>query len=136
MLLESKIDVSLRTLLLRIQKTAYPDPNESTLLTLPTSASTLRSLPVAQGNSAVEEPTTLLSNARKIEADTNTITIESGEELIEPSVDDSEILSRKPEVPSRKESGDVFESESTSTKNAGGVDVGIMSKKIQQHLLQ
>ena len=35
---------SLTTLLLRRQKTVYPDPNESTLLTLPVSASTLRSL--------------------------------------------------------------------------------------------
>lgn len=41
--LENYIKDSLRVLLLRKQKTAYPDPNESTLLTLPFSASTLRS---------------------------------------------------------------------------------------------
>jgi len=42
--LENHVRNSLRTLLLRQQKTVYPDPNESTLLTLPVSGSTLRSL--------------------------------------------------------------------------------------------
>jgi hypothetical protein len=42
--LENMVKNSLRTLHLRQQKTVYPDPNESTLLTLPTSTSTLRDL--------------------------------------------------------------------------------------------
>jgi hypothetical protein len=42
--LENHVRNSLRTLLSRQQKTVYPDPMESTLLTLPTSVSTLRSL--------------------------------------------------------------------------------------------
>ena len=47
--LATQIRTSLTTLLLRRKKTVYPDPNESTLLTLPVSVSTLRSLgiPVA-----------------------------------------------------------------------------------------
>jgi OTT_1508-like deaminase len=42
--LENYVKNSIRTLLLRQQRTDYPHPNESTLLTLPVSASTLRSL--------------------------------------------------------------------------------------------
>ncbi|KAH7108764.1 hypothetical protein B0J11DRAFT_602156 [Dendryphion nanum] len=42
-LLESKVTSSLMLLLSRRQKTVYPDPNESTLLTMPISTSTLRS---------------------------------------------------------------------------------------------
>jgi hypothetical protein len=47
-LLVSEINAGLRTLLSRSRKTAYPDPNNSKLLTLPLSASILRNLPVAQ----------------------------------------------------------------------------------------
>ena len=54
-LLESRINAGLRALLSRSRKTAYPDPNESTLLTLPLSASTSRSVLVAQGNTAMEK---------------------------------------------------------------------------------
>jgi hypothetical protein len=43
-ILAKHIRSSIATLILRGQKTVYPDPNESTLLTLPYSASTLRSL--------------------------------------------------------------------------------------------
>jgi hypothetical protein len=43
-LLADHINASLATLTLRGARTIYPDPNESTLLTLPYSASTLRSL--------------------------------------------------------------------------------------------
>jgi hypothetical protein len=42
--LANHIRNSLTTLLSRRKKTVYPDPPESTLLTLPVSASTLRSL--------------------------------------------------------------------------------------------
>jgi hypothetical protein len=42
--LSNQINTSLSVLLSRGQKTVYPDPNESTLLTLPHSASTLQSL--------------------------------------------------------------------------------------------
>jgi hypothetical protein len=41
--MENQVRNSPRTLLSRQQKTLYPDPNESSLLTLPASASTLRS---------------------------------------------------------------------------------------------
>jgi hypothetical protein len=46
--LESHIRNSLATLFSRQQKTVYPDPNESTLLTLPVSVSTLRSLALTE----------------------------------------------------------------------------------------
>lgn len=46
--LSRQINASLATLLSRGQKTVYPDPNESTLLTLPHSASTLHSRCLAQ----------------------------------------------------------------------------------------
>lgn len=46
--LESKVRNSLTMLLSRHQKTVYPDPNESTLLTLPASTSTLRSLALSE----------------------------------------------------------------------------------------
>lgn len=46
--LERKIKESLDTLLSRQERTIYPYPNESTLLTLPTSISTLESLPHPQ----------------------------------------------------------------------------------------
>jgi hypothetical protein len=48
LVLENKVRNSLTTLLSRNQKTVYPDPNESTLLTLPASVSTLRSLPFSE----------------------------------------------------------------------------------------
>ncbi|KAH3908695.1 hypothetical protein HBI56_074220 [Parastagonospora nodorum] len=52
--LARQINASLSTLLSRGQKTVYPDPNESTLLTLPHSASTLYSRCLEQ-DLAVEE---------------------------------------------------------------------------------
>lgn len=55
--LENQVRNSLMTLLSRQRKTLYPDPNESTLLTLPTSASTLRSLVLSEvigGKEAVQ----------------------------------------------------------------------------------
>lgn len=107
----------------------YPDPNESTLLTLPLSASTLRSLPVAQDNATVEENTTPWVNAMIVEADTNIVTIESEEELEEPSDDVSETLSRQSEQPLEEESQDKFEIKATNsnTKKAGGVKIVAIS---------
>lgn len=48
-MLEDRIRTSLSMLLTRGRKSNYPDPNESTLLTLPHSASTLRALPSLVG---------------------------------------------------------------------------------------
>jgi hypothetical protein len=53
--LASQIDASLRRLLSTDQKSVYPDPNESTLLMLPHSASTLHCLPVAQDITITKE---------------------------------------------------------------------------------
>ncbi|KAH8723033.1 hypothetical protein GQ44DRAFT_657616 [Phaeosphaeriaceae sp. PMI808] len=52
--LATQIKASITTLISRGQKTVYPDPNESTLLTLPHSASTLSSLPIPR-ESAVQQ---------------------------------------------------------------------------------
>ena len=46
--LDNQVRNSLKTLLARCQKTVYPDPHESTLLTLPISTSTLRSLALSE----------------------------------------------------------------------------------------
>jgi hypothetical protein len=46
--LEDQIKDSLKILLSRQKKTIYPDPNESTLLTLPLSTSTLRTSALAE----------------------------------------------------------------------------------------
>jgi hypothetical protein len=89
-LLESHVNAGLRTLLSRNRKTVYPNPNESTLLTLPLSASTLRSVPVAQGDAIMEESTMLVSNATNMETDNNDISIRCEEGLQNRSEDGSE----------------------------------------------
>jgi len=54
--LESHVRNSLRMLLSRQQKTVYPDPNESTLLTIPESVSSLRSLVLPKNEKEVMRP--------------------------------------------------------------------------------
>ena len=118
-LLESRINAGLRALLSRSRKTAYPDPNESTLLTLPLSASTLRSLLVAQGDTIMEGTPMLLSNATNMETDKNAISIRSEDRLEDLSEDGSEEMLEE-------ESGDKSESNPTvsSAKSAGDIGMG------------
>ncbi|TGO44494.1 hypothetical protein BCON_0509g00010 [Botryotinia convoluta] len=70
-ILEDHIRNSLLTLISRRQKTVYPDPNESTLLTLPISTSTVRS--IAQPEPNIEDQNEmiqpLLSNHTVKESD-------------------------------------------------------------------
>ncbi|PQE33415.1 Heterokaryon incompatibility protein [Rutstroemia sp. NJR-2017a WRK4] len=54
-ILEHHIRDSLTTLFSRRQKTVYPDPNESTLLTLPVSTSTVRSISKPEPNIEVND---------------------------------------------------------------------------------
>ncbi|CAO2651288.1 Nn.00g095850.m01.CDS01 [Neocucurbitaria sp. VM-36] len=56
LVLENQARASLRTLLERNKKTVYPDPNESTLLTLAVSTSTLRTLALSEGIRAGRRP--------------------------------------------------------------------------------
>lgn len=61
--LEDQIRASLKTLTLRQERKIYPDPNESTQLTLPISASTLGTSSVAEApNREISSPNTPLTN--------------------------------------------------------------------------
>lgn len=128
---ESYVNAGLRTLLLRSRRTEYPDPNESTLLTLPLSASTLRSLLVAQGDATTDKNARLLTIATNIQVDKNTTIIKSGAEFEDPSEDESKTLLRQFEEPLEEESGDNFKSQSMnpSTKRAGDMNTKNTSYK-------
>lgn len=67
---EDRIEESLKVLLSRQKSTIYPDPNESTLLTVPLSTSTLRIL--ASGSATMQEKlpteTSVVSNTSRFRA--------------------------------------------------------------------
>jgi hypothetical protein len=71
--LASQIDASLSTLLSTGQKSVHPDPNESTLLMLSHSASTLHSLPVAPDVTITQKAASpLLPSEARMEPNTGT----------------------------------------------------------------
>lgn len=134
-LLESHVNAGLKTLLSRSRKTEYPDPNESTLLTLPLSASTLHSLPVAQGDATgTDENATLLTIATSIQVDKNTTMIESGGGCEDPSEVESKTLFERSEEPLEEESGDNFEIKpmNPSAKTANDMNMKSASYKVSK----
>jgi hypothetical protein len=111
--LANHIRNSLTTLLSRQQKTVYPDPHESTLLTLPVSMSTLRSLalPEAEKGELSEnqapnhsETDQILLNLKKpwkpSEKTSSSPTPRTGDVLIQPSNDNAPKMSKSTWEPS------------------------------------
>jgi hypothetical protein len=123
-----QIDASLRTLLSRGQKSVYPDPNESTLLMLPHSASTLHSPRVAQDITITRKAVSPLlpSEARK-EPNTDTNISTSEERSKEEFMEISQGQPRQSEEQSGEEFNDQSETETTTLrpkeKGIGAVDV-------------
>lgn len=97
--LANNIRNSLTTLLSRQQKTVYPDPHESTLLTLPVSVSTLRGLALPEAGGEVLQPQPpnhsetdkILSNPKVLskasERTPISPTARTGDVLVQPSND-------------------------------------------------
>ncbi|KAF8851658.1 hypothetical protein BDZ45DRAFT_750438 [Acephala macrosclerotiorum] len=144
--LANQIRKSITTLLSRQQKTVYPDPNESTLLTLPVSVSTLRSLalpeviikeegeivqPQTPDISETDKPPFILSNPKALSESSESTpstspTTQTGDMLVQPS----NVVSSQT-LPSAQSLSRALSSDSISVDNYALLQGKILSKGVK-----